>query len=66
LLGYEVAFVIAPDIGQVTLAVDSSPTAPDRGCHSETNALKLYCGLVAVVDPDTGFITIATDVPIVG
>jgi hypothetical protein len=61
-----VVFVIAPDIGQVTLAVASSPTAPDRGCHSETKALNAYCGLVAVVVPATGLITIAADVPIVG
>lgn len=34
----EVAFEIGPEIGQVTDAVESSPTAPFRGVHSETRA----------------------------
>jgi hypothetical protein len=32
------ALVIDPEIGQVTDAVANSPTAPDNGCHSATNA----------------------------
>ena len=58
--------MIAPEIGQVTETVASSPTAPDNGCHSETKALNAYCGFVAVVVHATGLITIAADVPIVG
>jgi hypothetical protein len=48
---YEVAFVIAPVIGQVTLAVDNSPTAPFRGVHSETTAVNVYVGFVVVAAP---------------
>jgi hypothetical protein len=36
--------VIAPEIGQVTDAVASSPTPPLSGVHSETSAVKEYEG----------------------
>jgi hypothetical protein len=45
---YEVAFVIAPEMGQVTDAVASSPTPPLSGVHSETSAVKEYEGDVAL------------------
>ena len=51
---------MVPEIGQVTDAVASSPTAPLSGVHSETNALKLYVG----EPPATGFTVIETAVPI--
>jgi hypothetical protein len=65
LVGY-VVLVITPLIGQVTLAVANSPTAPLSGVHSETKALKLYAGLLADTAPATGLTVIETAVPSVG
>jgi hypothetical protein len=53
---------MVPEIGQVTDAVASSPTAPLSGVHSETNALNEYAGET----PATGRTVIETAVPIVG
>ena len=57
-----VVFVITPVIGQETLAVASSPTAPESGCHSEMMQLKLYFGDVAL-GVCVGQTVTATDVP---
>jgi hypothetical protein len=62
-----ISFVIAPDIGHVTEAVDSSPTAPDNGCHSEINTPNEYSGLNALIGAlATGFILQVTVVPMKG
>ena len=55
--------MIAPEIGQVTDAVDNSPTAPDSGCHSETRAVKVYEGFVALAADDVGNTTTEVVVP---
>jgi len=54
--------VIAPEIGQVTDAVDSSPTLPDRGVHSATSAENEYEGDVAET-VDVGETTTVVSVP---
>jgi hypothetical protein len=62
-----IVFVIAPEIGHVTEAVDSSPTAPDNGCHSEINTENEYCGLNELIGAlATGFTVQVTAVPIKG
>lgn len=54
--------MIAPEIGQVTDAVESSPTAPFKGVHSETSAENVYEGEVAET-VDVGETTIVVTVP---
>jgi len=58
--------VIAPEIGQVTDAVANSPTAPESGCHSTTDAEHVKEGLVALTADEVGFTTTVVLVPISG
>ena len=55
--------MIVPETGQVTEAVANDPIVPLSGCHSETSAETVYCGLVVVVVPATGLMTIEVAVP---
>ncbi len=50
-------------IGQVTDAVESSPTAPFNGVHSATSALNVYEGFVAPTADEVGVTTIVVAVP---
>jgi hypothetical protein len=50
-------------MGQVTLAVANSPTAPLSGVHSETKQLKEYAGLSAAVVAPFGLTTTEVTVP---
>jgi hypothetical protein len=55
--------VIAPEIGQVTEAVASSPTPPLSGVHSEIKTENVYEGFVGLTAPLTGLTTQFTAVP---